>query len=642
MSSRPFGGDEQASTSNSTTSTLLAPFSACLPTSRHSSNANGTATTAPSFRAFFTQRQTEEESRRLLNDHDHSNNERSGRHANHDSDDSDAISLLSNIADRTGARSGASARRMARARAQRSRSRQSGWLGAGDLASSLLACGLFGRPKGAARDAEQPLPGRGDSLRSQNHNRSQSIGSIASSDGGQSVATTAWSDAEGGFGRLPRQGEEDAGSLGDETIAKLVHKQNTTTDHQADERRAPAVSDEEHAPSLPSAEAQEREEAELARQEEEAIARARRKAQRKAAKQQSAIEGSNEPSDENHGSFRHRSLWQTEAGAEAAAGCFAFAEDGDDGEMGGFQEANLGSERAIDEDLYEQDGDGQDKHFFEEIEEQQPQTIVHHHYYYDDEGQQSLDCDGETRSYTQVPALVVPAEPQQANEQKGDDSVENDLDEEEDADIAGLGLGRRRRGSKRSHRKRYGAAEGSQGSSSRTFNSADREATSASTDAYRSSSKQQQQQQQQHPLQLSPSDASYPSEPTTSSSLTSGGSITNQTSSSSTRSSSRPSYRDRPIRRGVGVGVGVGNSNAYLRSDERQDSKSTAATSVSSSASSSAGLEGSHESHRKGGSKARRAAARKAAASASASASGQQLTEEDKARRADAAAGGFD
>ncbi|CAO1618919.1 unnamed protein product [Sympodiomycopsis kandeliae] len=399
-------------------------------------------------------------------------------------DDSDAISLLSNIASRD-AQSKSRRRRRARIRKLNQRSRQSGLLGLGDLASTLLACGLFGRRgQEESSDDEQP--------QQRGHNRTQSQDSINTITSTDSIADRH------------NSGEEDAGSLAEDTIARLGQQEQQQEDVV---ERGPTEEE--------VAQQQAKEEEALAAQEEEALEKARRKAERKALRKQQ---------QQN----------ERDARAEAAAGGF---DDDDHQQYHGYSHGyHDGQEQQYHEQMYrDQEGYG-DWHAPQEDYYAHPhahhgneasyddQPVIHHHHYYTEEEAEppsTLSPSALTSppvfSPSALPALPSPSEHEEAT-LKGEE-----VDEEDEADMAGLGLGRRR--SKKGAS--AGAGTGSQGSGSQSRHSYTQRATARSNSSMSDSKKY-----------LSPSLADS----------TAHRSSFTANSSTSSHDSDKPSYRNRPRR----------------------------------------------------------------------------------------------
>lgn len=396
---------------------LSFPFTACLP-STSTSNAQG-------------------ERDSLL----------SGQHDAGGYEDSDAISLLSNIADRSRRRN----------RASRRRDR---W----NKSTAALGCGLFGRSKGqiqrrnvTAGDGDRPV---------HRHNRNASVESLTSESLSVESATSLTDDESvGRFGAA--SGDEDAGMLEDETIAELsadtirpddvIVKQDSSKKEDEEAQRArQAIEDAtaavKHKKELErqAAEAEiaieeeaartRAEEARLASEEEAAIAKARRKAERKAAKQ-----GLMPIRSEAQNGQRRR---LTEAEAEAAAGGFDFAEEITNDEYDHFVQHHYND---VDQPC---EGD------YEAYPQQQ--EVVHHHHYY----HEPVQGDDSLQYHIDSPSLNVPT----LMEDRVDDQAVVDEDEE-DADIAGLGFSKNRR--KRADRDgSYASRSNGSGSGSRHSGSA--------------------------------------------------------------------------------------------------------------------------------------------------------------------------
>ncbi|PWY98474.1 hypothetical protein BCV70DRAFT_201783 [Testicularia cyperi] len=281
-----------------------------------------------------------------------------------DYDDSDAISLLSNIADRDSRSGSAARRRRARAR-QRAEGRTCGMLmyDVTELGKSL-SCGLLGRPASNSNDDRRRA--RSASFGSVIRQGAESshrphLDNAASSTRHIRTSSNASTDSNGSLINqgFVESGDEDAGMLddsaianfgrsdaldvtGEETAAEAAERQEAEEARrrkaeeearararaQAEEEEAAAEAkrkralEEEAAKQKKEAEEeaqrQREEEAKLAAEEEAAIAKAKRKAERKAAKA-----GLLKLQSDTKGAKR----WQTEAEAEAAAGGFNFHEE---------------------------------------------------------------------------------------------------------------------------------------------------------------------------------------------------------------------------------------------------------------------------------------------------------------------------
>ncbi|KAN0060444.1 hypothetical protein ACQY0O_007774 [Thecaphora frezii] len=402
-----------------------------------------------------------------------------------DYDDSDAISLLSNIAERD-ARGSAASRR--RARARRRAARENNGMGWSDV-GQLMACGLFGRAKGQIHSRDIS---RGN--QSLAHHRRTLSESSAESDG-SSFNVAARVDS----------GDEDAGMLDDQDIRNfslaspptIADRDDTTPAgagkqdeaqseaQEAEEARSKAEAEAEAAATEEverkkkikeeavrlkeeaeeEAAKQQEEEARLAAEEEAAIAKARRRAKRKAAKA-----GLLKLKEETKAAQR----WRTEAEAEAAAGGFDFAveealHDGYDDE-GAYQEH--GQQQYFDDgqghpqDYYNLQGAEDEESFYyprepqgydrrspvEHVVEEHQQGIVHHHHYYHHAPPQvhsGLPAAHAFLSPTLSQPLSNDASPQLVADQF-DDAQELEatrdtaVQSEDEADIAGLSFGKRR------------------------------------------------------------------------------------------------------------------------------------------------------------------------------------------------------
>lgn len=370
--------------------------------------------------------------------------ERQGLLADNTYEDSDAISLLSNIADRSRRRN-----RAARRREQ--------W----NKRAAVLGCGLFGRPKG---QIQRRTVTSGDGVRSQaapgQHGRSASVDSAASLTDDESVGRA------GSFGAVQESGDEDAGMLGDEDIAELSHSREEEEQGQGQQStEAPARTEEDSATvraEEAAAAAQRKEELErqaaeaaqaeqeaaakqkaeedaLAAEEEAAIAKARRRAERKAVKQ-----GLLQVRAQAHREGRRL----TEAEAEAAAGGFDFAEEPEQMplDVSPVAEADEHEDRYGEAyrhglDQYGQASDAERYGYYEDAPVQPAQQeVVHHHYYYNDSQQDELRERPEPTAYQAfMPPIPQIAEHTDISEQAVED------EDEEDADIAGLAFSKNRK-----------------------------------------------------------------------------------------------------------------------------------------------------------------------------------------------------
>ncbi|KAJ9478086.1 Serine/threonine protein kinase [Pseudozyma hubeiensis] len=484
-----------------------------------------------------------------------------------DFDDSDAISLLSNIADRDSSRGGsAAARRRARARS-RAHGRTCGtFLFDVEDWSRSLSCGLLGR--GQRGDGGPAAGGR---------QRAASIGSVMSrgarrnnvpSSEEQVVATSrhsrshsnASSDSAGslagsGFAEI----DADAGMLDDRDIARFgtqpppTEESGSAAEAEAAQTKAAAEeakarAEAEAAEVLAAAERQKaleaesarlqaeaeaesqrqkEEEARLAAEEEAAIARARRKAQRKAAKA-----GLLQLQQETQAAQR----WRTEAEAEAAAGGFAFADtEGDESYEGGAQQQQQqfqyhDAEYGLEEE-HEQYGDAEEAnaYYAGSVQEQGPGGVVHHHHYY----HSAPPVEEEEEFHYPAPEPQVHDADAFAEDRPEPAAMEKVSEDE--ADIAGLSFGR-----KKSRRNQSGSTGSRSGSGLRPAH--------------------------------------------TTGGSSSGGSASGlppPISASSSSSSSRAPYRDRP-RRHERTASKSSNSSSGIFSTIHPGAASTAATSVTS------------------------------------------------------------
>lgn len=347
-------------------------------------------------------------------------------------DDADAISLLSNIADEDGRR----ARRRAR--------RRNG--GAG----KLLACGLFGRSKKQIEATSTPRP----RSRRAGHSRNASDSSV------ESAADTR-----------VESGDEDAGMLPDEAIAVLSSPRkagassSSASNADAAKRAKAEQKAQEEARRAAERDVQlAEEEARLAAEEEAAIVKARRKAERRAAR-----EGLLRVREES--ASKERGQWRTEAEAEAAAGGFGLGDmPGEGVDQQDWQGQGMHEGQAVDsyaQDEYMQGYDNEGYGPFAAPEEHargayfatpsgyaapqpQPEVVHHHHYYHapppapappSSSLQPSINASVADRllpSPTNLPALPSPSSAE--NEAIGTEPDED----EDDADIAGLGFSKRK------------------------------------------------------------------------------------------------------------------------------------------------------------------------------------------------------
>ncbi|CBQ72070.1 conserved hypothetical protein [Sporisorium reilianum SRZ2] len=413
-----------------------------------------------------------------------------------DFDDSDAISLLSNIADRDSRRGGASAaaRRRARARA-RAQGRACGtfWFDVEDW-GRVMSCGLLGR----GRDAQDAGAGR---------QRAASIGSVMSrgarrtnapSSTASVVATSrhsrSLSDASTDSGAsLAGSGfaesiDADAGMLDDQAIARFGQPSDTEADTAAaaaaEAQQAKAKADEEaaakakaeadaaeakaHAERQAALEAeaarlqaeaeaeaqrQQEEEARLAAEEEAAIAKARRKAERKAAKA-----GLLKLQQETQAAQR----WRTEAEAEAAAGGFTFADaDADEShhvyaqQQFDYHDADYGVDAGMHAGEFDQYGDADEADgYYATVQEHAPGGVVHHHHYYH---APPAGAEAEEFVYPTSPHGHGAAAFADARDTEEPAATADKPESEDEADIAGLSFGRK----KGARRADSGSASGS-------------------------------------------------------------------------------------------------------------------------------------------------------------------------------------
>ena len=360
-------------------------------------------------------------------------------------DDADAISLLSNIHERS--------RRRSRRRDSR--------------IPALMACGLFGRSKG---QINPPQP----QARRSRHDRTLSD---SSNDSNNLVGA--------------RRGDEDAGVLDDRAIADIsvsAAPDGDDQDDDDDQAAAKAAQEQAQAQERERAEAEEKakaeaeakakaeaeaqaeaerrrerqleaarlkreaeeeadrqkeQEAHLAAEEEAAIAKARRKAARKAAKA-----GLLQVKNEGQGAQR----WRTEAEAEAAAGGFDFAPDPEDEtaqhamyyDDHEHQQHEQQPYHVESEYGYDQAGNDPNAYDGDYVVEEHQNGVVHHHHYYH-------APPAPANKYGINPELLSPLSPhefsQQASPLGEEEHVENDKDDrsEDEADIAGLSFGKKGR-----------------------------------------------------------------------------------------------------------------------------------------------------------------------------------------------------
>lgn len=398
-----------------------------------------------------------------------------------DFDDSDAISLLSNIADRDSRRgaSSAAARRRARARSRAQGRTCATFMFDLEDWGRAMSCGLLGR---SANNDESSGRQRAASIgsvmsRGARRNNQPSTTSSGSSIHATSRHSRSVSDAStDSAGSLVGSGfdvDADAGMLDDQAIARFGRPTPASaSDAEAEAAKAKAQAERQKAIQAEAlrlqqeAEAetqrQKEEEARLAAEEEAAIAKARRKAERKAAKA-----GLLKLQQETQAAQR----WRTEAEAEAAAGGFGLA-DGE-GEEQQYEQGYEGEYPQPDFDCgderdqmhgaeYDQYGDaeegGEDEGYYATVEEHGPGGVVHHHHYYHaapSPAQEQYGC------ISPNPIIQDPS-PAVEEEASADKTVSED-----EADIAGLSFGRK----KSKSRNKDGSAGSRSGSglTARTF-----------------------------------------------------------------------------------------------------------------------------------------------------------------------------
>ncbi|TKY87252.1 hypothetical protein EX895_003929 [Sporisorium graminicola] len=425
-----------------------------------------------------------------------------------DFDDSDAISLLSNIADRDSRRGGggaAAARRRARARA-RAQGRTCGtfWFDVEDW-TRALSCGLLGRGQsnedGSAGRQRVASIGSVMSRGARRPNASSSSASVgaasrhsrslsdASTDSGASLTGSGFAesiDADAGmlddqaiaqFGQpSPPSREqtdtaaeaeaeplkaraEDVARAKEEAEAEAAQRQAQAERQAALEAEAARLQQEAEA----EAQRQKEEEAWLAAEEDAAIAKARRKAERKAAKA-----GLLKLQQETQAAQR----WRTEAEAEAAAGGFTLADaEADDShhhdtdrEVYAQQQFDYrGADYHAHEGTYgaefDQYGDADEAEgYYATVQEQGPGGVVHHHHYY-----HAAPPEAEVEEFVYPVSPHAHGAPVFADATKppvdeADEATADKTVSEDEADIAGLSFGRKKAGSRRND---SGSASGS-------------------------------------------------------------------------------------------------------------------------------------------------------------------------------------
>lgn len=419
-------------------------------------------------------------------------------------DDSDAISLLSNIADRDARRGGsAGARRRARARARaKAQGRMCGtfWFDLEDWGRAM-SCGLLGRD-GENEDIAEARRQRAASIGSvmsrgarRNHTESSTAPSVATSRHSRSLSDTSTDSAGSLAGSGFAEVDADAGMLDDGEIARFGQPTTSAADTEAKAQAQAASAAAEsntqaqaqaqaqaHADADAEAEAetlararartqeaqrqaaaerqqaleaeaarlsieaeaeaqrQKDEEARLAAEEEAAIAKARRKAQRKAAKA-----GLLQLQQETKAAQR----WRTEAEAEAAAGGFAFTDaDRDEVEYGAYAQhhsdyADFRGEQEVQSAEYDQYGDVEqvDRYYAATVEERGAGGVVHHHHYY----HTTPPVAEEDEFHYPLPSSTYnDAETVKHESESSATAAVADQVSEDEADIAGLSFGRKK------------------------------------------------------------------------------------------------------------------------------------------------------------------------------------------------------
>ncbi|UZJ53283.1 hypothetical protein CBS101457_002603 [Exobasidium rhododendri] len=365
--------------------------------------------------------------------------ERQGLLSENAYDDSDAISLLSNIADRSRRRS-------------RSARRREKW----SKRAATLGCGLFGRPRGQIQRREATT---GNGPRSQ-HRRFNSDDSTASRDTSSDGDADNVQSLTGNLSVAQDSGDEDAGMLVDEDIAEISQSREEEGGeeagpvvptvhviepaHDEEERHQKAIEEEERvniratldreAKETAKAEAEDalrlaEEEAAVAAEEEAAIAKAKRREERRAIK---------------HGLMKvkaegQRERRRTEAEAEAAAGGFDFAEEVEQEEHRAYNDREERFDYS--EEPYEYHSQytegGPEEYDYQEQQQQQQrqQEVVHHHHYYHEAQPEEDSFDGRLLSpnfrIADLP-VVGSLEKQEGFAQKEEE------EDEDDADIAGI------------------------------------------------------------------------------------------------------------------------------------------------------------------------------------------------------------
>jgi hypothetical protein len=230
----------------------------------------------------------------------------------------------------------------------------------------------------------------------------------------------------------PESGEEDARSLAEEALdARIVAPQDSRAqdDKQSQVKHTAGQAAEEDVAAVQAAE-----EAALAAEEEQAVLDAQRKAAEKAAREGLLASEAR----------KTRTLSQADIEGEAEAAAGGFDVDENDGPLDDGREAELDRDGYydVDDDEREQEHSEADGPYYDE-EDAQP-AVIHHHHYYDyhpaeEQGTDPLSSSAPRSSST------VQGEPD-----------EDGPDEEDEADMAGLGLGPRKKSA-------HSATRGSQG-----------------------------------------------------------------------------------------------------------------------------------------------------------------------------------
>lgn len=308
-----------------------------------------------------------------------------------------------------------------------------------------LSCGLLGRSKRAQVTRRT---------------RTDSFGSVIR--GGSSSHTNAPNRARAqsdvsiddtsiiGTGRV-ESGDEDAGMLDDLDIARFGHTpyastrsspppnhstnlgtaSNVADDAEAEQQRRARIQEETlraAAEAEAEAVAQKQEEVGLAAEEEAAVLKARRKAERKAAKRGLLPSSTPTPAQ----------TWRSEADAEAAAGGFDLSEvfTADEDESAFSVQSDYENAH-----LYHPEPDGYDQ--YDDAEEydgyvhseQAPNGVVHHHHYY------HHTPVSQAEALVASPVSLTHAAGQHVAAQAEPEAVAS----EDEADIAGLSFGRKKK-----------------------------------------------------------------------------------------------------------------------------------------------------------------------------------------------------